>query len=225
MEYLSEDPTYLAGGLGILALAFLVALRVTQQGKYLIWAVAALGLAGVVLIIERAWVTDAERIEAVVYDLRRAVAASDAKGVLDHLTPDVRYAPGGNVRYLKGTNLNPVATRVLMQSVENTRFDFVRVTSLTTHAGEQSRRGTAEFRIIAGGSITSGGTRTTSARPASRPVRPGRSGSARPARRCGWSTASRPYRCPTAPSGFPEVKILVFSGRFQPAAFRHRAAG
>ena len=38
MEFLSEDPTYLAGGLGLLARPFLVALRVTQQGKYLVWA-------------------------------------------------------------------------------------------------------------------------------------------------------------------------------------------
>ena len=36
MTYLSEDPTYLAGGLLLLAGAFLVALNITQRGKYLV---------------------------------------------------------------------------------------------------------------------------------------------------------------------------------------------
>src|SRR5436190_604723 len=91
MTFLSEDPTYLVGALGILAVSFLMALRVTQQGKYLYWALGALGLAAAVLAIEHFWVTDNERIERVVYDLRRAVLASDVDGVLEHLTPDVEY--------------------------------------------------------------------------------------------------------------------------------------
>ena len=37
--------------------------RVTQQGKYLVWALTALGLAVAVVVIERMWVTDNERIE------------------------------------------------------------------------------------------------------------------------------------------------------------------
>ena len=41
MEFLSEDATYLAGGLATVGAIFLVLLRVTQQGKYLIWASAA----------------------------------------------------------------------------------------------------------------------------------------------------------------------------------------
>ena len=96
MEFLSEDPTYLAGGLGLLAVALLIALRVTQQGRYLIWALVALGLAAVVLVIEHFWVTDAERIERVVYDLRDAVLASDAERVLTYLTPDVQFVQGGH---------------------------------------------------------------------------------------------------------------------------------
>ena len=38
MEFLSEDATYLAGGLGLLGLVFLIALRVTQRGRFLVWA-------------------------------------------------------------------------------------------------------------------------------------------------------------------------------------------
>ena len=44
MEFLSDDPTYVAGTLAVLAGIFGIALRVTQQGKYLIAAVAALSI-------------------------------------------------------------------------------------------------------------------------------------------------------------------------------------
>ena len=47
MTYLSEDPTLLAGGLLLVAGGFVVALRVTQQGKYLVRAVIAAALAAV----------------------------------------------------------------------------------------------------------------------------------------------------------------------------------
>ncbi len=38
MAFLSEDPTYLLSGLGVVAVTCLIALRVTQQGKFLIAA-------------------------------------------------------------------------------------------------------------------------------------------------------------------------------------------
>lgn len=82
MSYLSEDPTVLAGGLLMLAAAFGVALKVTQQGKYLIGASIAAALAAVVVAVEWMWVTDTERIEDVVYDLRQAVLDSDVDRVM-----------------------------------------------------------------------------------------------------------------------------------------------
>src|SRR5436309_7364554 len=147
MSFLSEDPTYLAGALGVLAGAFLIALRVTQQGKYLIWALSALGLAMMVLLIERFWITDNERIERVVYDLRRAVMASDAEAVLKHLTPDVQYVQ-------HGTSLPGEATRELIRTnLSHATFDFVYIRELQTSAGRQTRRGKAEFRIYAKGRL------------------------------------------------------------------------
>jgi ketosteroid isomerase-like protein len=147
MTILSEDPTYLAGALLLLAGALAIAMRVTQQGKYLVWALSALGLAVAVVAIERLWVTDNERIERVVYDLRRAVLASDAEGVLKHLTPDVQYMqdgmplPGETTRQLIRTNLG------------NATFDLVHIRELQTSAGRQTRRGKAEFRILAKGQL------------------------------------------------------------------------
>ena len=58
MTNLSEDPTYLAGLLLLLAGVFLVALNITQQGKYLIRAGVMLGLALAVVAVEWFWVTD-----------------------------------------------------------------------------------------------------------------------------------------------------------------------
>lgn len=147
MEFITEDVTYLAGGLCVLAGALLVAMKVTQQGKYLIAAGASLGLALLAFGVETLWVTDNERIEAAVYGLGRSVAGGDVPGVLDRLTPDAQFVAGG-------LPLPASATRDRIEgAVAGTHFDFLRVTHLRANAGGQSRRGTAEFRVVAGGSV------------------------------------------------------------------------
>jgi len=148
MEFLAENPTYLAGGLGLVAVVFLIALRVTQQGRYLIRALIALGLLAAVLVVEHFWVTDAERIEQVVYDLSSAVLASDAGRALAHMTPDVEFIQSGQ------TGASGEVTRAYIRSVlADTKFDFLRIGHLKTEAFRLSRRGSAEFRIIAGGTM------------------------------------------------------------------------
>jgi hypothetical protein len=147
MTYLSEDPTLLAGGLLLLAAAFVVAMRVTQQGKYLIRAVIAAALAAAVVVIEWWWVTDNERIEQVVYGLRQAVANSDVEGVLGYMTPNVLYVRGD-------TALDGEATRALIRdNLSHARFEIVRISNLEADAAEQSRRGTAMFRVVAKGTM------------------------------------------------------------------------
>ncbi len=147
MTFLSEDPTYLAGFLTLVGVAFLMALKVTQQGKHLVWALTALGLAVAVVVIERMWVTDNERIESVVYELRRAVLAANPEDVLAQLTPDVEYVQDG-------ISLSGEATRELIRAnLANAAFDFVHVQDLQTSAGRQTRRGKAEFRIYAKGTL------------------------------------------------------------------------
>lgn len=147
MAYLSEDPWLIVAGLVLLAGSFLIALRTTGQGKYLIWAGLSLGVAGLIIIVEWLWVTDNERIERVVYDLRRAVAASDVEGILVHFTPDVEYSQGEQA-------LSDEAVRAMVRNtLSRAKFDFVRVSELRTSHGEQSRRGTAEFRVFAKGTL------------------------------------------------------------------------
>ncbi|WP_422928069.1 hypothetical protein [Singulisphaera sp. PoT] len=146
MELLTEDATYLAGGLGILGAIFLIVLKVTQQGRYLIRALIALGLAAIVLGVEWLWVTDNERIEQVVYDLRRAVVASDSAAVITHLTPNVEYSQSG--QSLSGDAVRKFITEQLQRA----QFDFMRISQLETHAGSQSGRGSAVFRVTSSGS-------------------------------------------------------------------------
>jgi hypothetical protein len=147
MTYLSEDATLLAGGLLLLAGACLVALRVTQQGKHLIWAGVALSLALIVVITEWWWVTDNERIEEVIYGLRRAVLSADAEAALACMAPTVQYLQGDFA-------LSEDATRELIRAnLSHARLDFVRITDLQISVGHQSRRGKAEFRVFARGSL------------------------------------------------------------------------
>ncbi len=149
MTYLSEDPTYLAGGLLLLGAAFVIALKATQQGKYLIGAATTLALAVLVVIVEWVWVTENERIEKVVYEVRAAVLKSDADGVLAHLAPNVMYQQGD-------TALMSDATRELIRkNVSDVRLEFARITELRTSVGQQTRRGIAEFRVFTRGGLKS----------------------------------------------------------------------
>lgn len=150
MHYLNEDPSYLLISLGVLAVAFLVALKVTQQGKYLIWAGTLLALALVVFGVERFWVTDAERVEAVVYDLARAVEASDIERIKSHF--DDKVTVGMRDRTMDGS----IPMRLIFPLLKRIHFDFVRVAQLTTSAGEQTRRGQAEFKVSAAGTFDDG---------------------------------------------------------------------
>jgi hypothetical protein len=147
MSLISDDPTWLAGGLVLAALACLLALKATQQGKYLAWALGALGAAALVVAVEWAWVTDDERIEAVVYDLRRGLLAGDVEAVLARMTPGVQYVQ-------EGQTLSGDETRSLIKaSMSGSRFETLRVYALQTSAGRQSRRGKAEFKVFVQGHV------------------------------------------------------------------------
>jgi len=146
MTWISEDPTYLVGLCLLAAGGFLVALRTTQNGKFLIWGLLALAVAVAVLVVEQVWVTDNERIEAVVYDLRRALLASDADEVLAHLTPDVQFVQDDRA-------VSATAARTMIRlAVTNSRFEIVRVRGLQTSSGKLTRRGKADFKVFVQGS-------------------------------------------------------------------------
>ena len=152
MEFLSDDPTYPVAALGLAALVFVALLKVTQQGKYLVYAAVAMVLLLAWLVVERLWVTDAERIENAVYGLAKAVERSDAGAAADFLAPDCRLEPGSDsadiiVRYVSNRMAGPLTRQRLEEELPRFKFDFVKVSRLHTHVGAQSRLGTAEFLV------------------------------------------------------------------------------
>ncbi|WP_165069901.1 nuclear transport factor 2 family protein [Paludisphaera rhizosphaerae] len=147
MSMFSDDPTWPVGALLFVAALCFVGLRVRQEGKYLIWGLTALGLAALVLTVEWMWVTDEERIEAVVYDLRRALLASDADGVLAHLTPDVQYVQSGEPRSSNETR------NLIRNAMDGSKLDIVRIRELQTSAGRLTKRGKAEFKALVKGTV------------------------------------------------------------------------
>jgi ketosteroid isomerase-like protein len=152
MQYLTEDPSYVLIGLGLLALGLLIALKVTQQGKYLLWAAGVGVLAALVFAFEWFWVTDAERVEGVVYDLARAVEASDVDRIKSHLDDKVIFG-------MKGMTMDgSMPMRIVFQLLRRTRFDFVRIGQLTTSAGSQTKMGKAVFKVTATGVFEEGGS-------------------------------------------------------------------
>jgi hypothetical protein len=152
MEYVTEDPTYLAAGLGVLALIFLVMLKVTQQGKYLLYAGAVLGVLVFLLAVERMWVTDNERIEDVVYGLAKAVGESDGDKAAEFLAEDCMMEPSGDrsdllMRAVSSRFAGPLPPQRLREALPNFKFDYLRITRLQAHAGALSGMGTAEFAV------------------------------------------------------------------------------
>ncbi len=151
MTLLAEDASYLLIGLGVAALACLAALKITQQGKFLIWALGLVVLAGVVFGIEHFWVTDAERVEAVVYDMADAVEHSDIDRIRLHFDEKVTIGSGTRTR----DGLIPLA--FVFSRLKNCHFDFVKITRLTTSVGSQTRMGKAEFKATASGTYQESG--------------------------------------------------------------------
>src|SRR5947209_6714482 len=112
MYYLAEDPTYVLAALGLAAVACLVALQVTQQGKYLIWAGGLVALGAALFAVEQFWVTDAEQIEAVVYDLADALQASDVDRIAAHIDPKVALnLRGHTIDSLRVETILPILRR------------------------------------------------------------------------------------------------------------------
>jgi ketosteroid isomerase-like protein len=152
MYYLTDDPSYVLIALGLAAACCLFALKITQQGKFLIWAGALVALAALVFGFERYWVTDAEQVEGVVYEIARAVQASDVDRIKSHLDDEVTI--GKNDRVMDGS----IPIKLALALLRQTHFEFVSVGQLTTEVRAQSRRGTAIFKVTASGTFNEGGS-------------------------------------------------------------------
>jgi len=170
LHYLAEDPWPLAGFFALVGVVCLVPLYLTQQGKYLVRALIAFGLALVVLGVEHFWVTDAERVEATVRDLVRAVGRSDVDGALALMTADVTLdvgdrsineerakVLGGRIVKKAGVVQGAVVRGLLGSAIAATKFDLLTVSRLEARVGVQSRQGKADFRVHAAGTTEATG--------------------------------------------------------------------
>lgn len=145
--YLAENPWPLTGVLALVASVFLILLKTTQDGRYLMRALVTIGVAVTFLAVERLWVTDNERIEAVVHELVKGVEASDGDRVVALFAPEIMLGMHDNSSLVE---VDPPSFRELLKTVE---FDWLRVTRLTTHAGQQTKQGSAEFRVNTSGAL------------------------------------------------------------------------
>ena len=158
MSLISDNPWPLIYPCVVVAVVALVALRVTQNGKYLFWALGAAGLALLFWLIDWFWVTDTERIEQVVQDLAHAVARSDGDAVAALLDPDVTLSQEGNGLVSGGEIARGrMAVSLLRATLESARFDYVRVSHFETTAGTMSGQGKCDFRVDTSGSINGPG--------------------------------------------------------------------
>ncbi len=139
MTWIAENPWPLAGSCFVLAFGFLIAVRLTQQGKYLMRSGIAAALGATILLIEFVWDTDVERIERVIREVARAVQAGDAETISSYLVP-APYQIDGNI---------PNA-RAAMMSVGNVfEFKTIKIRSPQITAGRLTGRGKADFYAFA----------------------------------------------------------------------------
>lgn len=145
MHYILEDPWPIVTVCGIVAVAALIALRVSQQGKFLLFALIALAIGAAELALERLWVTDSERIEDVVHGLAHDVQYNDPDAALARLTPDV-------VLSVRNASLEGQKARdSIAFGIKQTHFDIISISKLEVTVQTQARHGTAEFKALTAG--------------------------------------------------------------------------
>ena len=157
VSLITENPWPLIFICLAVAAVALIALKFTGRGMFLMWALGAAGLAGLLWLADWYWVTDVERVEQVVQDLAAAVAASKPDRVVALLDPQVSLTQAGS-GVGKGGEVaqGAVAMGIIRAAVTSARFDYVRVRHMTTTAGVQSGQGKCDFQVDAMGTATGG---------------------------------------------------------------------
>jgi hypothetical protein len=162
MSILIENPWPLVWVLGAVGVGCLVALRITQRGRYLVLAFGCVAAALLLLAVDALVLTDVERIEHVLDELVSASRRSDADAALSLLTDDVSLTQGSSLpdtppsaarRSLEGT----ITRSIIHDTLDDVRFDFIHIDNPTITAGQITRQGRAEFRLYAKGTVHSRG--------------------------------------------------------------------
>ncbi|GAC1334175.1 MAG: hypothetical protein NVSMB14_01240 [Isosphaeraceae bacterium] len=151
MSWLSEDPWPVAGTLATVAVVCFILLRVTQQGRFLLWGFLCLALGVATVVIEHFWVTDVERIDDAIYGMTAALQRSDGKTAAGFLADDAVVTIGDtDIGSLRG---DAVLDHDLFEhALSDTKFDLLQLSGMTVKVGSRTRQGTARFKVLATGS-------------------------------------------------------------------------
>jgi hypothetical protein len=90
-HYVGEDVWPLIGLLAVIALGLGIAMVGTGRGRFLIGIIALACLAVSLLVIERLWVTDKERVDGIINEMAQSALREDSAAIVRHLSPQCRY--------------------------------------------------------------------------------------------------------------------------------------
>lgn len=151
MSLIAEDPWPIVWICLVAAAVLLAALKLTGQGKYLLGALGLAALAGLLLLVDALWVTDAERVEAVVDALLAAARRNDPDAALALVTDRLLIEDVGGGQLVAG----PAARVFLAAGIKAVRFDWLLPGNLRVDVAPISRQAKVDLRIQAAGSFES----------------------------------------------------------------------
>lgn len=134
----AEDVWTLIWVIALLALVLLIAMVATRRSRLLIGIVSLAALAVVLLVIERLWVTDRERVDAIIDDIAQSVRQGDTEGIVRHLAPQCHYG-----------SLDREGIRRMVDSVFHTfELEKLTISSRKTELFSRRKEATAEFLAV-----------------------------------------------------------------------------
>lgn len=120
MSHFTEDPTFVIICGTIISLAFLVALVQTGRAFFIAWLVLALGITAGLVLMERAIVTDREKIEAALAEGADAVSKNDVAGALKLIAssqPKVAQLVQSNMKRFKFSEAYVITQNIELEKI------------------------------------------------------------------------------------------------------------
>jgi hypothetical protein len=148
-RHFGENPWPIILGLAAILIVFAAAFVMTQNGRHLLRAVGVAAVAVLLLVVDYAWTTDREKIAGTIRSMADAVKHNDEPALKQYLAPTAVYVQGGEgdgVRFE-----SPLGQTLLKQALDQMRFDLLSVRQLEISAGKRTRKGKADFEVMATG--------------------------------------------------------------------------
>jgi hypothetical protein len=120
MSHFTEDPTFVIICGTIISLAFLIALIQTGRAFFIAWLVLALGIMVGLVLVERAIVTDREKIEVTLAEGADAVSKNDVAGALKLIAssqPKVAQLVQSNMKQFKFSEAYVITKNIELEKI------------------------------------------------------------------------------------------------------------